>query len=174
MTTRRFWFSAFALVTLLLGAQANTACGFNVAPVYDVQQAAVITASGQPTTTAFVRSVLVRALTHKRWSVVSEQPGVIVATVTSAGSSATIQIDYSATEYSIHHQESSPSMKFDGVKIHKHYNNWIKTLNNAIIKFMGEPDPTAGATAGGDAAGAAGGTVPAGAEQPAPEAAPAQ
>jgi len=149
MTTRRFWYSTFALAMLLFGAQANTACGFNVAPVYDVQQAAVVTQSGAPATTEFVRAAIVRALVTKRWNVISEQPGVIVATVTSGGSSATIQIDYSATDYSIHHQESSPSMKFDGVKIHKHYNNWIKMLNNQIIKFMGEGDP--GATAGGAA-----------------------
>ena len=165
MTTRRILLSAFALSLVLFGAQANTACGFSVGPVYDVNHAAVATTSGQPATPELVRAAILRGLAAKRWTVVSDQPGTLVATVTSREHTATIRIDYTAAEYSIHHQESTPGLKYDGTKIHKLYNNWVKMLNNAIIKALNEPEA---ATAGGAAPVAPAPVDPAAAPAPAP------
>lgn len=118
---------------LLLGL-ATLACHAAQAPVLELEDMALRTASGRLLTSAETHDVLVEALQQKRWIVDEDRPGRIDATVFSGGHSAKIRIDYQEGRYSIHHVSSTPGLRHDASQgiIHKRYNHWIDRLRVAI------------------------------------------
>jgi hypothetical protein len=121
------------VLAVALGVAAS-ACHASVAPVLAVSNAQLVSVSGQPLAEGDARSMIMRALLAKHWTVLSEQPGSIAAQATSRGHSATIRVDYSLSGYSISHVDSTPGLKYDGTNIHRLYNNWIKGLSAQIQK----------------------------------------
>lgn len=124
MRTTKF---AIALLSVVL----STGCvsSFTVSPLlvpetklsgaYDVDQ---------------VHEAITGGLLAKGWSVESEEPGRIMASVTSGGHSATVRIDYDSAGWTIAHERSSEGLRFDPDRpsIHKRYNNWVKGLDGVI------------------------------------------
>ena len=134
-----------ALLSLLLLA---TACGFNTAKVLDINGAKVTLPAGVTPSNEVTRAAILRALQERTWTVDGEEPNTIVASVTAGGHTATAGINYDDLTYSIKRLESSPGLKYDGVYIHRRYNQWIKNLRKTIDKQLLLTTPTSGGEAG--------------------------
>jgi hypothetical protein len=65
------------------------------------------------------------------WRMQPQGPGKIQGTLNLRDQSALVDIDYSATTYSIKYKDSS-NLHYDGNSIHKNYNGWIENLDRAI------------------------------------------
>lgn len=134
-----------ALLSVLFLASA---CGFNTAKVLDVNNAKVTLPAGVTPSNEVTRAAILRALQQRTWTVEGEEANTIVASVSAGGHSATAGITYDDLTYSIKRLESSPGLKYDGVNIHRRYNNWIKNLRNTIDKQLMLSEPTSGGEAG--------------------------
>jgi hypothetical protein len=124
---------------LLCLALASSACGANLAPVLNVDNAPVVAVGGATPTKPYVRDAIVRALASRNWQIEQETPDGITASVTTGGHSATVHIQYDDRAFSIHYVDSSPSLKYDGTAIHRRYNLWIDRLRAAIRAQLASP-----------------------------------
>jgi len=100
-------------------------------PVYNVNDAAVSTASGKHPTAGQVRSAIITAGTSLGWHVVDAGPGRLEGTLHLRTHTAVVDIPYSAARYSILYRSSEDLQAADG-KIHKNYNGWVQNLDRAI------------------------------------------
>ncbi len=117
---------------LLLAALALGGCGANMAPVMNVSNAPVATGTGAPPSISQVRGAIVLALAARAWTIQAENGTRISAAVSAGGHSASVNIDYTATTYSISYLSSSPGLLYDGKEIHRRYNHWVERLRHAI------------------------------------------
>ncbi|MEI6895177.1 MAG: membrane lipoprotein lipid attachment site-containing protein [Colwellia sp.] len=80
-----------------------------------------------------VEKSIVLGLIQKGWSVKSNANGVILADIKVRTHSATIEIQFDTTQYSINYVDSA-NLKYDSTKntIHKNYNNWIIYIERLI------------------------------------------
>jgi hypothetical protein len=122
--------SALVVIGLALAGCARTM------PVYNVSSAPVAAPSGQ-LSAAQVRSAIIEALHDKRWIVKQDDPGKIMAEIMARSHRADIDIDYSATQYSITYRDSA-NLRYDGSEIHRNYNKWIKLLERQINQRLSE------------------------------------
>jgi hypothetical protein len=135
------------IAILWSGLFSNLACGGSAAvPVYQVSGQRLSPWNGRTLEDAEVRQILVRAATLRRWTVEREEPGVIFARIVSGQHEAVVRMDYNSAGYSVSYVDSSPSLRYDGVTIHRRYNHWVRLLDDAIQKEFGvyEKLPTAG------------------------------
>jgi len=84
-----------------------------------------------------VRSAVIKGLTHRRWVVVDDRPGEMVASVTVRGKhSATVNINYAGSNVKIGYVDSqnlSYGQKKDGTTtIHPNYMSWVNNLRISI------------------------------------------
>lgn len=114
--------------------------------------------NGQGPTREQVLEAIRMGTAQKRWAIVQEQPGAVVASVTSGGHSATVRIEYDERGWVIHHQDSSPGLKYNPdyrgsgrVIIHQRYNFWVRHLNRAIENALLDSRSRPAATSGGAA-----------------------
>jgi hypothetical protein len=124
------------LVCLML---LSSACGANLAPVLNVENAPVATATGVPPSRPVVHDAILRALASRNWQIVQDTADGIVASVTSGGHTATVHIAYDEHSYSIHYVESSPGLKYNGTEIHRRYNQWVDRLRASIRAQLATP-----------------------------------
>ena len=117
---------AIAIATALL---AVSACVQH--PIYQVQDAQVVTTSGKALTNAQVRQAIVTAGTALGWTVVEAQPGKLEGTLNLRTHTAVVDIPYSATAYSIVFKRGD-NLNVEGDKIHKNYNGWVQNLDRGI------------------------------------------
>lgn len=119
---------------LVIGSLAvlSSACGANLAPVLQVQNAPAPLPQGATPSPARTRDAIVRALADRHWTLDSEQGQSLMATVSSGGHTATVRIDYDANYYSITYANSSPGLKYDGQYIHRRFNHWVDRLRSSI------------------------------------------
>jgi len=132
------WVGALHLI-VVGAALAAAGCGANLSPVLNLTHVPVATVPPGVDPTAFVPECIVRGVASRGWQVKQDAPGVVIATIQRADLSATVDIPYTATDYSILHRESSPGFKFDGQRIHKHYNQWIDRLRASIEQELHRP-----------------------------------
>jgi hypothetical protein len=133
-----------------------------MAPVLNVNHAPVAGAPAGADPATSVREAIHRAILSRGWTVAGETPGVLTATIQKDGISATVDISYTATDYSIVYRDST-GLKYDGNRIHKRYNHWVDRLQASITAELTKPSTPA----------AAGTPAPAGAPAPAGPATPA-
>lgn len=118
------------VLTLVLSACRST-------PVHNVDNGIVPAGQNLETT----GKLITHALKYKRWSVLSDEPGKIIAHINVRKHSATIEIEFDKKNYSIKHVKSS-QLKYDAGNqtIHRNYNNWIIYLENEIAYYFSNPD----------------------------------
>jgi hypothetical protein len=105
--------------------------GCKTAPIYNVDNAPVSTASdGQPTMKQ-VEQAIVRAGTSLGWRMEPVREGLIEATLINRGHMAKVEIDYTTSSYSINYKDSK-GLDYNGDEIHKGYNKWIQNLDQRI------------------------------------------
>ena len=116
--------AALAIVTAgLVGCAA--------APIMNVTEAPVVTASGKPLSNEQVRAAIVRAGSSLGWHMKEDGPGMLVGTLNLRTHTAVVAIPYSPRAYSIQYR-SSVNLDEKGGTIHKNYNGWIQNLTRGI------------------------------------------
>lgn len=124
---------AFVIVVLICLAIASCA---RTMPIHNVFSAPVVAPSG-PLSAAQVRGAIIEALHDKGWVVRQDNPGKIEAEVVVRTHRADVEINYSATQYSITYKDSD-NLLYDGSKIHRNYNKWVMLLETEINQRLSE------------------------------------
>lgn len=119
---------AFVLISL-----AVVGCSQNEA-IYTVEHASVSGPGGQLTDDQ-VHNAILTSLQTRDWVVQEEMPNKIIAKQTFRKHSATIQINYSQTGYSLLYRESE-NLGYDGSEIHRNYNKRIRQLEAEINRQL--------------------------------------
>lgn len=114
-----------AACILLVAACTSTSTVFNVS------NAPVETASRQKASLDEVGKAITRAGVALGWEMKTVKPGNIVGTLKPRTHIAVVDITYDTKTYSITYKDST-NLKYNGEKIHKNYNSWIKNLDQGI------------------------------------------
>ncbi|MAZ04332.1 MAG: hypothetical protein CMN56_14460 [Sneathiella sp.] len=117
-----------ALAVLLSG------CFGRVQPVYNAE-ANPVPVKLQETSLDNIGTIIQTSAINRGWVVSDVQPGKMKATLRNRTHVAVIEITYTKTNYSINYV-SSVDLLYDGEKIHRNYNKWIRTLQNDINKNL--------------------------------------
>ena len=115
------------LLTLLLTSAPDAVA--RTQPVYNVVDKPVTTGSGRTLSLEEVGDVLAGAARYKRWSVAKVEEGYLRAEIHVRKHFAAIDIRYTPESYSITYRDSEV-LRYDGTKIHRNYNKWIKLIEN--------------------------------------------
>lgn len=116
---------------LLLSVALVALAACTSAPIRNVSNAPVVTASGKTLTADQVRVAIVGAGTGLGWTMAPTTPGLVTGRIALRGHTAMIDVRYTPTTYSILYKESTNLEMGDG-QIHKNYNGWIENLNRDI------------------------------------------
>lgn len=114
---------------LCVASVALAAC--TSAPIRNVSDAPVVTGSGKALTADQVRVAIVGAGTALGWSMAPATPGLVTGRIALRGHTASIDVRYTPTMYSIAYKDST-NLDFGNGQIHKNYNGWIENLNRDI------------------------------------------
>jgi hypothetical protein len=124
--------SVFALAsTLLLSALDAQAAFGRTKPVYNVVDKPIRAASGRQLDLDEVEVLLRSAAEFKGWKVNEEGDGHLSARINVRTHYAEIDIHFTAENYSITYRDSRELM-YDGEKIHRNYNKWIKLIEENV------------------------------------------
>jgi hypothetical protein len=125
----------FAIV-LLAGLSLAIATGCRTStPIYNVQDATIVTNSDKPASATDVKKAILRAGTSLGWNMKEEKPGHIIGTLHLRTHMAQIDIKYSPSSYSITYRDSQ-NLNYDGTNIHGNYNGWVQRLQQNIQSQM--------------------------------------
>ncbi|PSV18905.1 hypothetical protein C0W44_17120 [Photobacterium leiognathi subsp. mandapamensis] len=94
------------------------------------------TVTGQQHTAEDVQKAILTAAEQRGWSARMIKPGLILANISVRTHSATVEIPYSSTSYSIDYKDSQ-NLDYDGTDIHRNYNNWVVKLSRSIQQQLG-------------------------------------
>ena len=117
------------LGALVIAAAALTAC--TVAPIHNVSEAPVASATGRNLSNDQVRAAIVRAGAGLGWQMREEGPNMLVGTLNLRTHTAVVEIPYNTRTYGIRYRSSVNLHEANGT-IHKNYNGWIQNLTQAI------------------------------------------
>lgn len=120
---------------LWLSAALALMAGCRTAPVYNVENAPIVTATGKSLTEQQVRQAIVTAGAGLGWTMSEVAPGHMVATLKIRDHLAKADVNYSPKAFSIAYKDSV-NLKYDGTQIHSNYNGWIHNLQNAITAAL--------------------------------------
>ena len=131
---------SLALVLLALSLGAATGCrGTHVSqrPIEVPGTVVAEHASIDTATAEQVHAAVLAGADAKGWSIVSDEGGVVRATVTSTGHTAVVDIPHDANGWRIEFVEVSEGLRHEvhpdhGPIVHHRYNNWVRLLNGAI------------------------------------------
>lgn len=121
LTNRLTMLTGIVLISLCGSVEARTQ------PVYDIIEKPIQTGSGQIPTMDQVGEALASAARQKGWSVAEVEEGYLTAQIDVRQHFAAIDIRYTSQTYSIIYRDSEV-LKYDGTKIHRNYNKWIKLI----------------------------------------------
>lgn len=121
----------FPLVVLLVCLCAvSVGCKKRTATIEDISNANLST-YGKLTATQ-VHDAIVRGGSNAGWVMKDEKAGLVIASLSQREHAVTVEIPYTAKEYTIHYRDSV-NMDADGTgQIHRNYPNWINRLSRAI------------------------------------------
>lgn len=102
-----------------------------VAPLKNITESAITTGSEKSATIKVLGEAVVKAGGSLGWRMQRIKPGHIVGTLFLRSHMAAVDITFNEDTYSIMYKNSS-NLKYDGEKIHRNYNGWIKRLDDAI------------------------------------------
>lgn len=121
------------LMVILAAVMSLTFLGCKDAQVYNVNNMAIETSSGQKITSADVEKAIIRAGAGLGWVMKKVNDGNIQGTLTLRNHMAVVSVKYNAREYSINYVDSS-NLNYNSADntIHSNYNGWVQNLNKAI------------------------------------------
>ncbi|MGH8661619.1 MAG: hypothetical protein ACREUB_07615 [Burkholderiales bacterium] len=118
------WTAMVVSAVVLLAAGCRGAV-----PVYNVTNAPV--AASKTASLDDVGKAIVRAGVTLGWQMKETKPGHVLGTLYLRKHVAVVDVNYSATSYSIQYKDST-ELNYDGQNIHPNYNGWIQNLDKAI------------------------------------------
>jgi hypothetical protein len=105
-------------------------------PVYNVESEPIMTGTGITPTLDQARIAIRRAVIKKTWRIMETGPNSLEANINKGSKVARVTIDYTTKSYSIRYKSSS-RLLYDGSRIHRRYNSWIKGLRKTInLNFL--------------------------------------
>lgn len=113
---------------VIVGLVALAACSSNM-PVYNVQSEPLN--ATRKISMRDVERAIIQGGTDRGWSVRRVRRGKMEAKVAVRTHVATVYIDYTLNSFSITYKDSQ-NLHYDGKKIHKSYNSWIRYLVKSI------------------------------------------
>ena len=116
---------------LLLCAAFVAVAGCTSAPIRNINDAPVALGSGKAATADQVRTAIVGAGNSLGWTMTPAAPGLVTGRIALRGHTASIDVRYTPTTYSIAYKDST-NLDFGDGQIHKNYNGWIENLNRDI------------------------------------------
>lgn len=111
-----------------------SACDTRLQPVYNAE-AVAIPVKLQEGPIGNIEAIIKTAAINRGWSVSDAGPGVIKATLKTRTHVAVVDIHYTKQTYSINYV-SSVDLLYNGERIHRNYNKWVRTLENDINKGL--------------------------------------
>ncbi len=137
----RLGLKAGVLVLVVLGMLGNVACGHKLAPLLTPVSAAGITSAGVPFMPQQVEEATYQGAIARGWQVVHRQPGLVVADLSANGQGARVRILSDGSGWRIEHETSSPGLYWTqhptrGPMISRHYNKWVKLLDDSIRRAL--------------------------------------
>jgi hypothetical protein len=118
------------ILTVCVAAASIAACT-TMAPIHNVSNAPVTSASGKALTEDQIKGAIIRAGASLGWQMREIAPGRLGASIALRKHTAEIEIPYSTKQYSIVYK-SSTNLDEKGGQIHKNYNGWIQNLTRGI------------------------------------------
>ena len=118
-------------VALAMFAVIVAITGCASVPIMNVNDSPVASSSSKPLSDEQVRGAIIRAGSALGWQMKEEGPGLLRGTLLLRTHSATVDIPYSATSFSIKYR-SSVNLDEKNGNIHKNYNGWIQNLTKGI------------------------------------------
>jgi len=110
--------------------------GCATAPLYKIQDMPIsANVSGSLKSMETVGQAIMDAAVNRGWTPVFKNPGLIEATFLKPNNQVTIEIVYSQTSYSINYKDSV-NFNYDGVNIHRNYNNLVLKLSGEIQREL--------------------------------------
>jgi hypothetical protein len=117
-------------VVVAAGSAALIAGCALLVPVHNVESQPVST-SKPSVTLDEVGNAIVRAGATLNFQMQKAGPGVITATYSPRGTSATMEVKYDTRQYSIAYKDSR-GLDYDGRQIHRIYNGWVENFDKRI------------------------------------------
>lgn len=105
--------------------------GCRTAPVYNVDHASVVSATGKPLKMTQIREAIIRAGGGLGWVMKEDKRGHLIGTLNVREHMAKVGITYTPKYFSITYLDSK-NLKYDGTNIHTNYNGWIQRLQQHI------------------------------------------
>lgn len=121
---RSYWKILLAVAVLGLAACRS-------APVYNVEEMAIVSTSGKAVSAAEVKKAIIVAGSSLGWQIRPVKDGEMVGTLMLRDHMAQVDIKYSPKSYSILYKDST-NLKYDGTNIHSNYNGWVQRLQQTI------------------------------------------
>jgi hypothetical protein len=126
---------AISRITILVALSLLlTACFGRIQPVYNANQVPVPVAL-QDSSASKIGTIIQTAAIERGWQVQEETPGKIKATLRNRTHQAVVSITYNNKSYSIDYV-SSQDLLYEGGKIHRNYNRWVRNLEVDINKDL--------------------------------------
>jgi len=119
------------LKVFLVGLSIAAIVGCGVQPVYNVDEAAIVSSMDKPIKLDDVKKAIIRGGSSLGWQMKEAEPGHIVGTLFLRKHMAQVDITYSTKSYSITYKDSK-ELNYDGTNIHSNYNGWIQNLQRNI------------------------------------------
>ena len=119
------WAAIVVSAGVLLAAGCRTPT-----PVYNVTNAPVAASKANPSADD-VGKAIQRAGATLGWQMKQVKPGNMIGTLVLRKHMAVVDINYSASSYSINYKDST-ELNYDGQNIHPNYNGWVQNLDKAI------------------------------------------
>jgi hypothetical protein len=120
---------AAKIAALVIAAAALAGC--TTAPILNVNDNTVASATSRNLSNAEVRSAILRAGAALGWQMKDEGANMLVGTIHLRNHTAVVEIPYSSRAYSIKYRSSANLYEQNGT-IHKNYNGWIQNLTKGI------------------------------------------
>jgi hypothetical protein len=119
-------------VILLTALLLVFASGCTSKPVYNIDNAPVVSYSTTTSTTAAeVKEAIWRACLKKGWTPRLVEEGLIEASIYVRSHKAVVDISYTDKAYSINYKDSE-NLDYSNGTIHRNYNRWVTYLSQAI------------------------------------------
>ena len=119
----------FKILLVAIGVAAIVGC--RTAPVYNVDQAAIVSSTGKSLSMDQVKTAIIRGGANRGWAMKEVGKGHIVGTIHLRKHMAQVDIKYNTKSYSINYKDSA-ELNYDGSTIHQNYNGWVQNLQTSI------------------------------------------
>ncbi len=123
----------FKVFLVAIGIAAIIGC--RGAPIYNVDNVAVISSTDKKLSMEQVKTAIIRGGANRGWAMKAAGNGLVIGTLHLRGTLSVVEIKYNTKSYSITHKDSQ-GLGYNGESIHRRYNSWVQNLQSSITNEM--------------------------------------